>query len=109
MSFCDMLQTAVPLGAFVRPDGERFTLNALIYETPPQYDYRLIVFDAAHETWGHMRLQAILPKRIAASSDTATGFVVGPILEQVKSCLVGANATSRPITPVFSLDGWVLV
>ncbi len=105
----DMKSRDVPLGSLPHREGGTFEMSAKLYETPAEYDYWIAVFDANHSVWGHMRFQAVIPKRIAESVDMAGMLVTGEIQDQVASSLSEANASGRSLAPVFSTDGWTLV
>ena len=47
------------LGSYLRSDGQRFEIKALIYELPKGQDSWLVVYDAHHEEWGHSRFTQI--------------------------------------------------
>jgi hypothetical protein len=49
------------LGFYLRSDGQRFEIKALIYELPKGQDSWLVVYDAHHEEWGHSRFTLLIP------------------------------------------------
>lgn len=105
----DMNKKQSDLGIFKRQDGENFAITAVFYETPTQYDYWLVVFDAEHADWGHMRFQAIIPKKIASTIAHAEALASSEILMQVKASLTESSASGRNLAPVFAFDGWTLI
>lgn len=109
MRFSQMPQHALQFGTFRREDGETFTIQALLYETPITFDYWRAQFVASHAAWGEMHFTAILPKKHARSITEASAVVGGSILEQVKSELVKADDTGRLLTYIPSMNGWFLI
>lgn len=105
----DMSKMTLKIGQFRRGDGEKFELTAVLYQTPMEYDYWLCVFDAEHTEWGHLRFQAVIPKRIAQTPAFASSLAQGPIVEQVKSSLTTASPSGRDLNVAFSVDGWSLI
>ncbi len=96
-------------GSYVRRDGEKFTIESTLYETPLYYNYWMGIFVANHQEWGRMGFQAIIPKPVAMSAELAETLLNGPILDQVKSELTKARAEGRDITWFPSNDGWHLI
>ena len=92
-----------------RSDGEIFTIESTLYETPPSYNYWMGFFAASHQEWGQMGFQALIPKGIAVSAELAEALLKGPILDQVKSELTKVTAGGRDFTLCPSNDGWYLV
>ena len=53
------------LGLCVRSDGEKFGINALIYELPKGQDSWLVVCDPQNRKWGHNRFALLIPRYFA--------------------------------------------
>ena len=104
-----MPQRIMSHGPYERSDGEIFSIESTLYETPPSYNYWMGFFAANHHVWGQMGFQALIPKRIAMSAEFAEGLLKGSILDQVKSELTKVTAEGREFTLCPSNDGWYLL
>ena len=109
MQLAKMPTHQILFGRFRRKDNEVFAINATLYETPPVYDYWLVIYEAAHVQWGMMRFTLIIPKKIAITVNTAKILIGGIPLKQVKSSLNSASAKGRDLTFCPSPDGWILI
>jgi hypothetical protein len=109
MPILDMKMQQLDLGILQHKDGGSFKNSACFYETTPEHDYWIAVIDGKHSVWGHMRFQATIPKKIAATAELAVVLITGAIAEQVRILLKAADVNGRPLDVVFSNDGWVLV
>lgn len=105
----DMQQTNLDLGEHKRGDGETFTVKAVLYICPMEYNYWLAIYDVMHPKWKRMAFKAVIPKRIAATDLVARQYVQGPIAEQVQSIIGRATSSGRNLEVAFSDDGWSLV
>ncbi|MCW3587418.1 hypothetical protein [Burkholderia cenocepacia] len=92
-----------------RKDGEEFALSAILYELPSSYDYWLVSYQAEHKEWNYQRFTLTIPKALAMSVELAEAIVRGAGILQVESILQHATKGGRPIAPVFSDDGWILI
>ena len=104
-----MPQRTMSHGPYKRSDGEIFTIEWTLYETPPSYNYWMEFFAANHQEWGQMGFQALIPKRIAKSAGLAEALLKSSILDQVKSELTKVTAGGRDFTWCPPNDGWHLV
>ena len=104
-----MSQRNTSHGPYGRADGETFTIESTLYETPMGYNYWMGIFAARHREWGQMGFQAIIPKGIAMSVEHAEALLKGSILDQVKSELTKVTAEGRDFAWCQSNDGWHLV
>jgi hypothetical protein len=90
MLLSKMNSTTFSFGVFKRPDGEIFEISARLYECPPDYDYWLTVYDAAHKDWKQTHFSLFMPKKMAPSTHIAQTILKGEGLEQVKTRLLQA-------------------
>ncbi len=109
MILARMPQRSMIHGPYRRSDGETFTIEWTLYETPVGYNYWIGIFAAKHQEWGQMGFQAIIPKGIAKSAEDAEALLKGSILSQVESELTKVTAKGRDFTWCPSNDGWHLV
>lgn len=92
-----------------RSDGEEFALSAILYELSEPHDYWHVSYRAAHKAWNFMHFTLTIPKAIAKTADLAEVIVTGAGLSQVESLLLQVTKDGRPLGPVVSIDGWVLI
>jgi hypothetical protein len=109
MTLADMPQHDFNLGAYRSRQGQDFQIISRLFEMSPEYDYWLATYDAHHVRWGHMRFSLMLPKKTARNTAEAMTIVTGSAADSVRGCLDVADAGGRPMMPVFSPDGWVLI
>jgi hypothetical protein len=109
MKYADMPRHDQQFGPFKRKDGEVFTIQGTLWESPPEYDYWTGMYLAEHQAWGTLRFTLIIPKRIASTIQLAAALLGGLPLDQVKSELVNANASGKVTTLCPSFDGWTLL
>jgi hypothetical protein len=97
------------LGLYVRSDGQRFKIKALVYELPKGHDYWLAVYDAHHEKWGHNRFTQLIPNNFADTLAHAETVVKTDALEHVMTRLKSADRNGVEIGYNVSPDGWILI
>jgi hypothetical protein len=97
------------LGLYVRSDGQRFEIKALIYELPKGQDSWLVVYDAHHEDWGHSRFTLLIPIYFARTLSFVEAVAKTGALEQVMTRLKSADRNGVEIGYSVSPDGWILV
>jgi hypothetical protein len=99
----------VSLGLCVRSDGEKFGVNALIYELPKGQDSWLVVYDAQHEKWGHNRFALLIPRYFADALPLVETITRTDALEHVMTRLNSADRNGVDIGYSVSPDGWILI
>jgi hypothetical protein len=97
------------LGFYVRSDGQRFEIKALIYELPKAQDSWLVIYDAHHEEWGHNRFTLLIPSYFAGTFPLVETVAKTSALEHVMTRLKSADRNGVDIGYSVSPDGWILI
>jgi hypothetical protein len=97
------------LGLYVRSDGQRFEIKALIFELPKGQDSWLVVYDAHHEKWGHNRFTLLIPSYFAGTLSLVETVAKTGGLEHVMTRLKSADQNGVDIGYSVSPDGWILI
>ena len=97
------------LGFYLRSDGQRFEIKALIYELPTGQDSWLVVYDAHHEEWGHNRFTLLIPSYFADTLSLVETVAKTGALQNVMTRLKLADRNGVEIGYNVSPDGWILI
>ena len=109
MLLSNMPQHKISFGIYKRPDGEEFTIDTTLYESPANYNYWLVHFYVTHATWGSIRYRLHIPKQIASTVVLANALIGAGPLSQVKSFLNDVSVGGKVAVYCESADGWLLV
>ena len=85
--------TYIPVGDFVRPDGEKFSLSVLplhLVSTDVELRYSI---KAEHKVWSELNFHAVVDRSIYQDKNTADRAVACDGVNTVKQFLMEATST----------------
>ena len=97
------------LGLYVRSDGQKFEIKALIYELPKGQDAWLVVYDTHHDKWGNNRFALLIPTYFADTLSLVEKVAKTGALQHVMTRLKSADRNGVDISYSVSPDGWILI